>query len=311
MLLDRSNWPAHRPWAIAIVLVTAGAIAWFFFESRDRPDWPGGSSLAGFTFGILGGLIILFEFALWLRKKVRAWPIGSAPAWLRAHLWLGVLSLPLLILHSGLRFGGWLTTVLMLLLIIVVASGVFGLVLQNVVPRRRFDDLPGETIYAQREVLASRLVAAADRQVAALCGAPALGNGQALPAVGEPFLAVGSGRVTEINAPLPTMLAETEPLADFYREQVTPFLLAGASSRSRLADAAESALLFHACKSRLPADAHALVDMLERYCQERRLWDRQVRLHFWLHCWLWVHFPLSIALVILMFVHAFVAIRYW
>ena len=39
---------------------------------------------------------------------------------------------------------------------IVVASGVVGLILQNVLPRRRFDDLPGETIYIQREVLASR-----------------------------------------------------------------------------------------------------------------------------------------------------------
>jgi hypothetical protein len=311
LLLDRSTWPAHRPWAIASALVTAAAIVWFLIEAQDRPDWPGGSSLAGFTFGVFGALIILFEFALWLRRKFRAWPIGSAPAWLRAHIWLGLLSLPILILHSGLRFGGWLTTTLMLLLIIVVASGVVGLILQNVLPRRRFDDLPGETIYAQREVLATRLLAEADRLVTALCGEASLGDARLAPEPGEPFLAVGSGRVADVEMPALMMLADSEALAVFYREQVAPFLRAGATSRSRLANAGQSALLFRACKARLPADAHALVDTLERYCQERRLWDRQVRLHFWLHCWLWLHFPLSIALVALMFVHAIVAMRYW
>ena len=34
-------------------------------------------------------------------------------------------------------------------------------------------------------------------------------------------------------------------------------------------------------------------------------------MHFWLHSWLWVHFPLSIALVILMGVHVFAAFKFW
>ena len=46
-------------------------------------------------------------------------------------------------------------------------------------------------------------------------------------------------------------------------------------------------------------------------CEERRQWDRQARLHFWLHNWLWVHFPLSVALVVLMFVHIWAALKYW
>ena len=109
----------------------------------------------------------------------------------------------------------------------------------------------------------------------------------------------------------PAALAEAEPLAIFYREQVAPFLRTGSASVSALASAGEAAVLFHDCRGRVPTAAHELVDALERFCQERRQWDRQVRLHFWLHSWLWVHFPLSVALVVLMFVHAFVALRYW
>jgi len=37
---------------------------------------------------------------------------------------------------------------------------------------------------------------------------------------------------------------------------------------------------------------------------------RQARLHRWLHAWLLVHVPLSIALILLGAVHAVVALRY-
>ena len=34
-------------------------------------------------------------------------------------------------------------------------------------------------------------------------------------------------------------------------------------------------------------------------------------MHRWLHGWLLVHLPLSMALVVLMFIHIYVAIKYW
>ncbi len=308
MLVDRSNWPSHRPWAIAVGLVTLGACVWFTLASQGEADWPGGSSVAGFTFGVLGGLIILFEFALWLRKHVRVWPIGSAQAWLRAHIWLGLLCLPLLVLHSGLRLGGLLSTTLMALLVAVISSGVWGLILQNILPRRRRDELPGETVYAQRECMAARLTAEADRLVNAACGVPVV---CAVASTGEadPFPSI----VLEGNFPgplaTPSLVAESEPLADFYRDQVAPFLRDGATGS--LVHPGQAVRQFQERRRRLPAAAHAIVDALERFCEERRQWDRQVRLHFWLHSWLWMHFPMSVALVVLMLVHAVVALRYW
>src|SRR5207249_1598623 len=127
---------------------------WYFVESSRSTQWPGGSSLPGFVFGVLGGLIILFEVLLWWRKRVRVWRIGRAQAWMRAHIWLGLLCVPLLIYHSGFRLGGILSTVLMVLLLVVVASGIWGLVLQQILPRRMLDDVPAETIYSQIDYLA-------------------------------------------------------------------------------------------------------------------------------------------------------------
>ena len=53
--------------------------------------------------------------------------------------------------------------------------------------------------------------------------------------------------------------------------------------------------------------------MLERladFCDQRRQFDLQARLHFWLHSWLAVHVAMSIGLILLMFVHAVLALKY-
>lgn len=196
MLLDRSNWPPHRPWLILCLLATIAALTWFVVEARQSGELPGGRSMPGFTFGVAGGLIILFEFALWFRKKVRVWRIGRAQTWLRAHIWLGLLCLPLLVLHSGLRFGGILSTVLMVLLVIVIVSGVWGLVLQNLIPRRILDEIPAETIYSQMDYLSAQLLAEAERLVLATCGEE---NSTAAVAVNAPndpgFVVVGKVRI--------------------------------------------------------------------------------------------------------------------
>ena len=93
----------------------------------------GGSAL-GLAFGIVGSAFMIFAGLLAGRKKVPVWRVGRAQAWMRGHLWLGLLSLPIIFFHAGFRFGGPLTSVLMVLLIIVVASGIFGAVLQHYLP---------------------------------------------------------------------------------------------------------------------------------------------------------------------------------
>ena len=86
-----------------------------------------------------GGVIILFEMLLWPRKSLwRGWRLGRTKLWMTAHIWLGLLTLPLLLLHGGFHFSlssSTLAAVLMWLLVLVVGSGLFGLVLQNILPQ--------------------------------------------------------------------------------------------------------------------------------------------------------------------------------
>ncbi len=45
--------------------------------------------------------MMLFAGLLGARKKVPLWRIGRAKVWMRGHLWLGVLSLPMILYHVG------------------------------------------------------------------------------------------------------------------------------------------------------------------------------------------------------------------
>jgi hypothetical protein len=319
VLIDRDTWPLHRPWIIFIVLAAVGASVWYF-SAVSGDGWPGGSSVPGFTFGILGGLICLFEGLLWARKKVRTWRIGRTQVWLRAHIWLGLLSVPLLVYHSGFRWGGPLSAVLLALFLIVIVSGIWGLLVQQFVPKTLLDEVPAETIYSQIERVAGHLARDAERLVLATCG-PAPGEepppGKAEAEAVAP-LTIGavrsSGRVQGVvlqtRVP-PAPVPGCEPLRDFHRQRVKPFLKTGGPADSPLRQPARAAAMFRNLRTLLPKHAHETVDALENGCDQRRQFDRQARLHFWLHSWLWLHLPLAAALIVLMFVHIVVALKYW
>ena len=60
----------------------------------------------------------------------------------------------------------------------------------------------------------------------------------------------------------------------------------------------------------LPAVAHATLTDLRDICDEARQLTRQERVHRWMHGWLLVHIPLSLALILLGAMHAVMALRY-
>jgi hypothetical protein len=326
LIFDRENWPLHRPWCAAVAAGTVAAVAWYAFASLGARTLPGGSSLPGFTFGVVGGAICVFEFLLWPRKKKRNWRVGRVQVWMRAHIWLGLLSLPLLVLHSGFTLGGsvWsLSSVLMILFLVVIASGVWGLAMQQTLPKRMLRDVTAETIYSQIGRLRGQFRAEAERLVLATCGPPegreAEADGRGLEAAGSPapHLVIGrvrsagqvQGKVLETVAPT-APVPESEPLRAFFETTVAPFLTADDARALPLADARRAPLMFQDLRTKLDPRAYPAVDALEEFCNQRRQLDEQARLHRWLHNWLLIHLPLSAALMVLMVVHIFVALRY-
>jgi hypothetical protein len=288
----------HKKWLIASLLILGAATFVYVPYAASSPMGPSGASGLGLVFGIAGFACMVFAGLLGARKKVPVWRIGRAQAWMRGHLWLGLLSLPLILFHGGFRFGGPLTSILMILLILVVASGIFGAVLQHYLPSVITSEVPLETIFEQIERVRGQLLAEADEFVA---GASALGN---------PLATTGARAAVateELNA---ISEADVAPLRNFYSRQMRPFLEKPDARGQALADASKARTVFEGLRTLLRPDLHGIVEDLQEICEEERQLRKQARLHHWLHGWLMLHIPLSLALLLLGAAHAYMALRY-
>jgi len=100
----------------------------------------------------------------------------------------------------------------------------------------------------------------------------------------------------------------TEELRSFYLTTVRPYL-AGSGKKSRLADITEAARAFAQMRGTLPVELHKTLESLQAYCEEHRQFTEQIRIRAWLHYWLAIHIPFSIALFVLMAAHIVLALR--
>jgi hypothetical protein len=312
--IDRTQ----RGWAIASLVILAVLTAVYVAYAVHAPEGPRGGSTLGLTFGVIGFGFMIFAALLGARKRVPVWRIGRAQAWMRGHLWLGLLSLPVILFHGGFHFGGTLTSVLMWLLIITVVSGVFGAVLQHYLPRVMTADVKLETIYDEIGNVRKLLREEADRGVETVCGPLGLskaGKEEVQRAGGftaaRTMAATRSGPAVAAAAET-VMLSEEEcaPLRKFYLDEMRPFLEEPKRRGARLGDADKAHGAFAGLRTLMPRAAQATLQDLEDICDEARQLVRQEQLHHWLYGWLLVHIPLSLALILLGAVHAVVALRY-
>ncbi len=162
----------HRSWLIAsLAILGVSALLYGIYRPPASGASMGGTEL-GLAFGSLGLAFMIFAALLGARKRVPVWRIGRAQTWMRGHLWLGLLSLPIVVFHSGFRYGHGLTAMLMTLLIIVVASGLFGAALQHYMPRMITREVTMETIYEEIGHVRAQLLEEADELIKKTAVAP-------------------------------------------------------------------------------------------------------------------------------------------
>ncbi len=326
MRMDKTQ----RGWALASVAILAISVVVYVVYSSGSPQDARGGSTLGLAFGVMGFAFMIFAALLGARKRVPTWRVGRAQAWMRGHVWLGFLALPFILFHGGFHFGGTLTRVLMWLLIITVLSGVFGAALQHYIPRVMTSDVPLETIYDEIGRVRTLLREEADRAMETVCGNLGLAKSsgeeglraggftalRGLAASAVPLrtsAAVSAGASGAVAAaPEIILLSEEEsaPLRRFYLNEMRPFLERPKLRGQRLNEMAKASSAFAGLRTLLPAAAHASLGDLEDICDEARQLTRQERLHHWLHGWLLLHIPLSLALILLGAVHAVMALRY-
>jgi hypothetical protein len=322
MIVDRSQ----TKWMAATGALAVASLAAYAVYVVLSPNGARAGSFMGLFFASLGTGVIVFECLLGLRKRYPASRLGKVKTWVRGHVWLGLLSFLLILLHSGFKWGHGLAGALMGLFAFILASGIFGVVLQNWIPRRMTELVTRETLFAQIPTVVRGLRTEADERVEFITADLALeedgaefvragGVKQYFDAAQKKSAAEKVQAVVERRKTAPQIEVDAdarEALRAHYLQEIRPFLTVapGAYFRKLFASPERVAAYFGHLNIIMPVAAHGILADLQEICEERRQLIVQRKLHYWLHGWLLLHVPLSFAFLVLTAVHAVLSLRY-
>jgi hypothetical protein len=322
MLMD------HRQtrWAVGSTIASVACLVLYVVYFLASPNGPRGGSLVGLAFASAGTGIIIFECLLGLRKKYPASPLGRVKTWLSAHVWLGLLSFLLILMHSGFRWGSGLAALLMWMFLAIVVSGIFGVAMQNYIPRRMTELVTNETIYEQIPTVIRGLRIEADERVEYITADLGFGEEELeyQPAGGVKVYideAQKKSAAEKVQAEVQKRKASPqieidegarEALKAHYSQEIRPYLQDQPAFESRrLFNGRELvAAYFSHLRTIMPVAAHDVLRDVEEICEQRRQLMVQRRMHHLMHTWLLVHVPLSFGLLVLTAVHAVLSLRY-
>lgn len=323
MIIDRT----HREWILGSTAVALASTVVYLLYALLSVNGPRGGSAMGLIYGFAGTGIIIFECLLGLRKKYPASPLGRVKTWLRAHIWLGLLSFLLIAFHAGFGFGKGLSFVLMMLFLVITLSGIVGLALQHWIPRRMTELVQRETVYDQIPAVIDNLRLEADERVEFLTGGMGiteLRDETILRAGGKKYYfdaAQFKSAMEKIEAERTRRRSSPQIVVDeksaaalraHYLKEIRPYLdpNSGNEGRQLFHTAQAVGAYFERLRLILPPPTHQVLVDLESMVEERRQLAIQVKLHHWLHGWLFLHVPVSMAFLVLALVHAVVSLVY-
>jgi hypothetical protein len=287
-------------WTTGLLLVAGLTYLPYALWSMNRPS---GSSVPGLLYGIAGYALMVFAGLLGLRKRFPIWRVGRAQTWMRGHLWLGLVSYPIILCHSAFSMGNGLTRALMWIFSFVIGSGIVGAALQHYMPEIITDRVPLETIYNQIDRVQAQLLKESDDLMSSLAEKKA-----------EYGLLVPASRTTGPITTASTMIRLSDQSAGRFREvydqTIRPYLADRGAYRHRMTRRSTSKAIFGQLRTVTPESVWPIIHDLENICEEKRDLDRQSRLQRLLQGWLLVHIPLSYLLIVLSAVHAVMALRY-
>jgi len=263
-------------WLLA-ALITFAALVALYVQAGLRGEPRHGGSPLGILLGIASLVLIVLLILFGWRKRAYKSGFGTLDGWLQAHLYFGIVAVPLVFFHSGFLFRDTLAITALAVLLVVVATGLLGSLLYRVLPERLSQV---DSKVSLEEVSAQ------------------------LNQLREGMAQIAAGRSEAFNQ----LYAKVEKGA-----RPGPFAswrLLYAAGRSPAGDESAWRSLLALVEE---AEREPLRQLLVQARQQRELHHRlrlQLRYRNWLLVWLLFHVPLSLLLLVLSLAHAGVAFYY-
>lgn len=125
-------------WAkVASILCLIAIVAYLLIDVQPRPN---GGSAEGYVLGTIGALLILWLTLLGVRKRAMTAGRWSLKSWTSAHVYLGLSLIVIATLHTGFQFGWNVHTLAYALMMVVILSGLYGISMYAALPRMLSDN---------------------------------------------------------------------------------------------------------------------------------------------------------------------------
>ncbi|MEM1277963.1 MAG: hypothetical protein AAGH74_15675 [Pseudomonadota bacterium] len=280
---------ANRTWPIlSILLCLTAAAVWVFYAPEGRRD---GSTMVGYGLGGLSAFIVLWLSWLGVMKR----QFASSPTRRRnkvsAHVWLGLSLIVLVALHAGFEFGYNIHTLAYVLLIIVVLSGIFGIYYYAATPRRMNSNVSKAIVERKHPDLSDVEQLEVDIQDIDQRIERALQN---LP--------------DAFREPIRRSLERTKIGGGFFSIMIGSSM--GCATRKALRQVEKLSPQFSDDVDLAPRVASLLED-LKRKVEVCACLRRDTRYRALLTLWLWVHIPVTVALLVALISHIVLVFFYW
>ena len=268
---------AHYRWLkVALVIVLATVVSYSLIDVQPRHN---GGSWYGYILGTIGALLIVWLTMLGVRKRAMTRGRWSLKGWTSAHVYLGLSLIIVATLHTGFQFGWNVHTLAYALMMLVILSGIYGIMV--------YATIPDELSDTRSEMTRSQMIDAVtklDRQ---------------LQVAAQP-LTVEDTEIVRLS------LREDVFRAGLFKR------LSGSDRHCRNGKALHQLRARMATATDAEEDAlQPVVQLLERKGAALARIRRQMRLRALLEVWLYVHVPITFALIAALTVHIISVFFYW
>ena len=277
---------------LALVLIS---IAIYASQPLEKP--PSGGTWQGYTLGGIATALILWLSWLGIRKRSYRSRVGTVQGWTAAHVGLGLASLPIALLHGAFQVGWNIHTLALALMISVVLSGVYGLFAYMAMPRRMARIAGDRT----RDEWLTELNRTDARLRELMRDAPVRTQAVLESAIDRTTL--GGGAFAQIFGMDRSRMLDPDGAEGSAQ-------LVSNHGQQRLVDYL-AARIPHADKR---GEAALLQELLSLASRRRRVLEslrRGIAVQARLQAWLYLHIPLTTALLAALSVHIFVVFYYW
>jgi hypothetical protein len=135
----------YRYLKVATVACAASVALYIFYRP---PTGPSGGTWVGYTLGTVGAILVVWLTWYGVRKRRYGSTQGSLQGWLSAHIYFGTTLIVIATLHSAFKVGWNVHTLAYVLLLAVIASGFYGVYAYLRFPQLITDNLGDDTLEA-------------------------------------------------------------------------------------------------------------------------------------------------------------------